>query len=108
LLNDPQYVEASRAFAQRILLEGGKDDKDRIDYGMRLALARKPSSSETKVLEKVLNQELSRFRRDIAAADNYLKVGTFRPRGNLDERELAAWTTVASVVLNLDENITKN
>jgi hypothetical protein len=108
LLNDPQYVEASRAFAQRMMLEGGKDDKSRIAYGVRLAIARKPSAVETKILENILNQELTKFRRDTVAADNYLKVGSFRQRSDLDPGELAAWTTVASVVLNLDETITKN
>jgi hypothetical protein len=63
---------------------------------------------ETKILENILNQELTKFRRDTVAADNYLKVGSFRQRSDLDPGELAAWTTVASVVLNLDETITKN
>jgi hypothetical protein len=108
LLNDPQYVEASRAFAQRIMLEGGNDDKSRIAYGVRLALARKPSSAETKVLENILQKQETTFRHDPVAADNYLKVGSFRQRRDLDPSELAAWTTVASVVLNLDETITKN
>ncbi len=108
LLNDPQYVEASRAFAERIMLEGGKDDQSRIDYGVRLAVARKPSTEETKVLENILKKEWGKFRHDPEAADNYLKVGSFRQRSDLDPTELAAWTTVASVVLNLDETITKN
>ncbi len=108
LLNDPQYVEASRSFAQRIMLEGGKDDKSRINYGIRLALARKPSDAETQILENVLQKQRTRFRQDQAAVDNYLEVGSFRHRGDLDPSELAAWTTVASVVLNLDETITKS
>jgi hypothetical protein len=108
LLNDPQYVEASRAFAERIMLEGGTDDKSRITYGMRLAVARKPDAAEIKVLKNILKTEWARFRRDPEAADNYLKVGSFRPRSDLDPSELAAWTTVASVVLNLDETITKH
>jgi hypothetical protein len=90
------------------MLEGGKDDKSRITYGMRLAVARKPDAVETKVLENILKKEWAKFRRDPESAENYLKVGSFRQRSDLDPSELAAWTTVASVVLNLDETITKN
>ena len=108
LLNDPQYVEASRAFAERIMEEGDKNDQSRIAYGFRLAVARKPNAEETKVLENILKKESDKFRRDPEAADSYLKVGSFRQRSDLNPTELAAWTTVASVILNLDETITKN
>jgi len=70
-------------------------------------LREKPSAAETEILENILKKEWTRFRRDPEAADNYLKVGSFRQRSDLDPSELAAWTTVASVVLNLDETITK-
>jgi len=108
LMNDPQYVEASRALAQRMMLEGGKDAKSRIVYGFRLATARKPGSDEAKVLLDVFNQELSEFQKDKAAAESLLKVGDFTSKSDLDKSELAAWTTIASMILNLDETITKS
>jgi hypothetical protein len=107
LLNDPQFVEASRAFARRILVEGGPSDERRIAYGFRLATARTPDADEVKVLHEVLRQQLAAFRADRDAAEKLLRIGDFTPSEPLDPCELAAWTTVASLILNLDETITK-
>jgi hypothetical protein len=108
LLNDPQMVEADRALAQRMVLEGGADPEGRLAYGFRLALARQPETDEIRVLRRVLDQESARFEKDAAAAEKLLRVGSFRYRSDLNPRELAAWATVAGVILNLDEAITKN
>jgi hypothetical protein len=107
LLNDPTYVEASRALAQRTLLEGGKDRDGRIAYAFRLATARKPTGKEVKVLRGLLGDRLASFRKDRAAAVKLLGVGESPRDLRLDAAELAAWTTVSSVILNLDETITK-
>jgi hypothetical protein len=107
LMNDPTYVEAARALAQRTLLEGGKDRNDRIAYAFRLATARKPSRKEKKVLRQLLEARLAEFTRDRQAATKLLSVGESRRDKRLDVAELAAWTTVASAMLNLDETITK-
>jgi hypothetical protein len=107
LMNDPTYVEAARALAQRTLLEGGKDRNDRIAYAFRLATARKPSRKEKKVLRQLLEERLAEFTRDRQAATKLLSVGESRRDKRLDVAELAAWTTVASAMLNLDETITK-
>ena len=107
LLNDPTYVEASRALAQRALLEGGKDLNARLAYAFRLADARKPTDKETGVLRALLKKRLSDFRRDRQAALKFLSVGESPRDPRLDAAELAAWTAVASVILNLDETITK-
>jgi hypothetical protein len=107
LLNDPTYVEASRALAQRTLLEGGKDANARLAYAFRLATARKPTDKETKVLRTLLDARLASFRRDRKAALTLLGVGESPRDARLDAAELAAWTTVASVILNLDETLTK-
>jgi hypothetical protein len=108
LLNDPQFVEASRAFAQRILLEGGSTVESRIRYAFRLATARLPDQGETEVLESLLSEQLGEFRGNPAAATDLLAVGQFRHDPALDAAELAAWTTVATVLLNLDETVTKS
>ncbi len=108
LMNDPQFVEASRALAQRMMVEGGKDVKGRIAYGFRLATARKPASEEIKVLLDVFNQQLTEYQKDKSAAEKLLGVGDFKTRKDLDPTELAAWTTIANMLLNLDETITKS
>ena len=108
LMNDPQFVEASRAFAERIMLQGGNDASSRIAYGFRLATARKPVTEEIKVLLKVFTEELAEYQKDKAAAEKLLGVGDFKNRADLDKAELAAWTTIASMILNLDETITKS
>ncbi len=107
LMNDPTYVEAARALAQRALLEGGKDDKSRIIYAFRLATARAPSGTEVGVLRDVLDRGRTSFAGDRRSAAKLIEVGESPRDRRLDPAELAAWTTVASVILNLDETITK-
>jgi len=107
LLNDPTYVEASRALAQRTLLEGGTDINDRVTYAFRLATARKPTRKERGVLRSLLEERLTSFQRDQQSASALLEAGETPRDKRLDPSELAAWTTVASVILNLDETITK-
>jgi hypothetical protein len=107
LLNDPQFVEASRAFAQRIMTEAGNDPMKRIIYAFRLATARAPGADEVKVLLNVYHQQLAEYRNNHDAAEKLLDVGGFKPSNDLDKSELAAWTTIASMLLNLDETVTK-
>jgi hypothetical protein len=107
LLNDPTYVEAARALAQRALLEGGKNEKQKLAYAFRLATARTPSRKETGVLRKLLETQLVSFERNAPAAAKLLEVGESPYDKRLNSTELAAWTTVASVLLNLDETVTR-
>jgi hypothetical protein len=106
-MNDPQFVEASRALAQRMMTEAGEDPRKRIAFAFRLATARRPGAEETKVLLDVFQRELAEFRKDKPAAEKLLGVGSFKPKAGLDSSELAAWTTIASMILNLDETVTK-
>jgi mono/diheme cytochrome c family protein len=107
LMNDPTYVEASRALAQRTLLEAGKDEKQRVEFAFRLATARKPTGKEAGVLRHLLKARLEEFQKDRGAAMKLLGVGESARDRSLEPSELAAWTTVASTILNLDETITK-
>jgi hypothetical protein len=107
LMNDPQFVESARALAQRMMTEADADPKKRIAFAFRLATSRRPASDETKVLLDVFQRELADFRKDKAAAEKLLSVGTFKAKPSLDRAELAAWTTIASMILNLDETVTK-
>jgi hypothetical protein len=107
LLNDPTYVEAARALAARALSEGGKEEAGRISFAFRLATARQPLAREARVLRELLTQQLARYRRDRKAALELLRVGESPLDARHEVAELAAWTTVANAILNLDETITK-
>jgi hypothetical protein len=107
LLNDTTFVEASRALAERALREGGTDDRKRVNYAFRLASGRMPEGKEWRVLRDLLRKGRETYRRDEAAALKLLAVGESPRDKQVPPAELAAWTTVASVILNLDETITK-
>jgi hypothetical protein len=107
LLNDPTYVEASRKLAERMLLEGGKTTDDRITFAFRLALARKPAPAELEVLRQIFREDLAKYQSDKPAALKLLSVGESPRDPKLDTAEVAAWSTVAGVILNLDEAVTK-
>jgi mono/diheme cytochrome c family protein len=107
LLNDPTYVEASRALAERTLLEGGTDDANRVTYAFQRVLARRPSANEIDVLRSFLDVRRKGFRQDRQSALKLVAVGESPRNARLDVGELAAWTTVASVILKLDVAITK-
>jgi hypothetical protein len=108
LMNDPTYVEASRKFAERILTEGGRSLPGRLAFAVRTVLARPPTPAETKVLLGVLNGQLAAYRKNPEAAVKLLSVGESPKNAALDTTELAAWATVAGVLLNLDETITRS
>ena len=107
LLNDPQFVEASRAFAQRII-SNSNDATERIEFAFEEALARLPNKREIEIASACMNDEYERFRRTPNAAQSYLRVGETARDESIDPIEHAAWTTVASLILNLSESITKN
>jgi mono/diheme cytochrome c family protein len=108
LMNDPTYVEAARFLAQRMMLEGGASPEGRIAYGFRLAVARAPRPNEIEVLTAGFRRMLADFVGDRAAADELLRIGESPSNPVLDHVELAAYVTVASTLLNLDETITKD
>ncbi|MGH9660729.1 MAG: DUF1553 domain-containing protein, partial [Bryobacteraceae bacterium] len=106
LLNDPTFVEAARALAQR-MMAAGRDPGDRVTTGFRLAAARPPAPKERQLLRDLAERQLAEYRRAPGEANTLLAVGESRAGAGLDTAELAAWTTVASVILNLDEVITR-
>jgi hypothetical protein len=107
LMNDPTYVEAARALAQRALREGGKDANSRMAYAFRRATSRKPTKPELGLLRSLLDKQISHYRSERKAADELVRVGESKSDERIDDRELAAWTIVMSAILNLDETITK-
>jgi len=108
LLNDPTYVEAARILAERMVTEGGKDAKSRITYAYQQALHRNPQPNELELLTKIAAKHLKQYQGDPAAADALLKIGSKPANPKQDKAELAAWTSIARVVLNLHETITRN
>ncbi|MDA1315538.1 MAG: DUF1553 domain-containing protein [Acidobacteria bacterium] len=106
LMNDPTYVEAARALAERVLKERA-DDAGRLTLAYLRATAREPSANEKDVLLTLLHQQAEEYRQDPEAADAILSVGEAPYDSALDKQQLAAWTMVASTILNLDETITK-
>jgi len=108
LLNDPTYIEASRKLAERILAEGGESADSRIDFLFRLATARRPTDREHAILMALLRDQERKYREDAKAAAELLAVGESSRDPKFAAEEVAAWTTMASAVLNLDEAVTRN
>jgi hypothetical protein len=104
-MNDPQFFEASRAFAERII--GTTDsDEERLALAFSLCTGRTPLSSELQILQRILNQERAEY---LAKPENALKlltVGESKRNEALDASEHAAWTVLCSLILNLDETLT--
>jgi hypothetical protein len=101
LLNDPIYVEAARKLAEQMMKAGG------LEVGFRRAVARPPTVDEQRILTGIHADALARFRKDPDAARKLLAIVESPRDMTLNDAELAAWTTVASTILNLDETITK-
>lgn len=108
LLNDPSYVEAARSFATRMLREGGADAAARVDWAWRQALQRAPREDERRIALQLVEKHRTDLARDEAAVTALLKVGIQPVPTDLDRFELAAWTSVARVLLNLHESITRS
>ncbi|MFO1022298.1 MAG: PSD1 and planctomycete cytochrome C domain-containing protein [Planctomycetales bacterium] len=108
LMNDPTYVEAARKFAERILHSPATETAKRIEFAYRCALSRPPSEKERATLEMLVAKQRQKFQAHPAEAEKLLAIGESPRDAKLATDELAAWTTVASVLLNLDETITRN
>ncbi|MBI3464853.1 MAG: DUF1553 domain-containing protein, partial [Planctomycetes bacterium] len=107
LMNNVTFVEASRFLAERMLREAGDDAQQQIRHGFLLATARQPSSAESALLTHAHCSFVERFRRDAKGAARLLTVGE-KPRDeSLDVVQHAAMTLTASLILNLDETLSK-
>ncbi len=107
LMNDPTYVEAARFLAARMMTQGGKTAAARVDFGFRLATGRTPDAQEHAILVDEAQESVADYRAHADQASELLSVGATTSNPKLNPKELAAWTTVASIILNLDETITK-
>jgi hypothetical protein len=107
ILNDPAFVQPAAALARRMMGEAKGSDTDRATYGFRLCVARKPSALELQLLLTLYKENLAKYRKDGAGAKALAMSGLPEPPKSMKIAELAAWTVVANVLLNLDETITK-
>ena len=108
LLNDPTYVEAARALAERILREGGRDTGSRIEFLYRQALSRPAAPEERQALDALYQRHLRQYQSDRQASGALLATGEHPAPKDAGAAELAAWTSVARVILNLHEMINRN
>jgi len=107
LMNDEQYVEAARHLAERMVHEGGRAPADRIARGFRLVTSRRPTADEMRVFQTLYEAQAAVYARNAQAAASLLRVGDSPHDQALNPGELAAWTMIANVMLNLDETVTK-
>jgi len=107
LLNDTQFVEAARAFAERALKQPG-DDPARLRWAFEECVSRKPTNAELAVLTKSLARERAHYVSNQVAAEKYLASGESLRDTSIPIAEHAAWSQVAALILNLSESVTRN
>ena len=108
LMNDVTYVEASRHLAERMIREGGEAPADKVAYAYRLATKHRPRAEVEEILTESFEDYFDRYRADRQAALELVNVGDSPRDETLDIAELASYTMVASMIMNLDRTITKD
>jgi len=106
-LNDPQYVEAAKALAQRALKNGGASDQSRLDYITQHLLSRSLKPDETKIVQSSLAKLLAYYGGHADDAAQLLKVGDMDVDPSVNVQQLAAWTMLTNELMNLDEVLNK-
>jgi len=107
LMNDVQFLEAARKFAERVLTEGGTERDQRFQFAFRSVLARQPNPTELRSLTNLLEEYQRDFAADPSAAEKLLTTGESNRNDSLDVQELGAWTMITHLILNLSETVTK-
>jgi hypothetical protein len=106
-MNDVQWVEAARALAERVIHEAGPRPEARINRMSEILLAHDPSSQMAAVLEKSFDEMQAHYSADPKDARSLVDIGEKKRDRSIPEPELAAWTMIASEMLNLDETVNK-
>ncbi len=107
MMNDPVYIEAARGLAQRVLAEEPTDPQKRLIKAFRHTLGRVPAATEIEILQKTFEEQRANFQQDPKAAEAFLKVGELKLPEKIEPVDFAALAATASVLLNLNETITK-
>ena len=106
LLNDPTYVEAARAFGERII-KSDSEFEARVNFAYRVALSRLATPDEIDILKSLYQRALKMYQDDPQLAVQALAVGEYAADPGVDQSELAAWSTLGRAILNLHETITR-
>lgn len=106
LMNDVQYFEAARSLAQRLMQTQGSIDS-RITAAFRAVTSRYPTAQEAEIIRRTFDQHLASYRAKPDQAKQAISFGESKADEKLEATELAAWTLVANLLLNLDEMVTK-
>ena len=106
-LNDEQFVEASRAFAQRILKSSAKTFQDRVNWAFEMATGHPADDLRQNVLKEAYDFQKERFSKEPNRAEELLKIGESTRDTSIDSKEHASWTVLASMILNLDETLNR-
>ncbi len=106
-LNDVQFVEAARNFAERMITQPANSDSERLQQAFRWTTSRWPTEQETEVLSQILNDARETYTKQTDEAEKLLGVGESKSNGEIPAAERAAWTLVASTLFNLDETLTR-
>jgi hypothetical protein len=107
MMNEQLFVEASRGLAERTLREASHDTDARLVHLFRIVTARTPDYAELAILRDALQEHAAKFRADPKAAQAVIRVGEMPPSSVYNGEELAAWTMMGNLVLNLDEVINR-
>lgn len=107
LLNDTQFFEASRVFAERIISQSKNDLSDQIIYGFRLATSRFPKESEAQLLKQLYLNKLSFYKKNKSEAYKVINIGASKTKFSKKAPQIAAMTMVANTLLNLNESYYK-
>ena len=108
LLNDPSFVEAARALGARILAQSQQPDNERIRWAWQSVLGRYPTTQEAAIISDLVATHRAYFSADVAAAKALTSIGISPVPADVDVAELATWTSVSRVLLNLEETISRN
>lgn len=108
LMNDVQHFEAAARLAERVLTEGGMEIRDRVRFLYRTVLSRLPQEQELRIVERAFEQQLAYYSAAPDLAAKVVQNGESAPNRSLPTTELAAWTMICNLVLNLDETVCRN
>ena len=107
LMNDVQFFEAARKFAEKVIREGGKELNDKLNYAFRSTLSRKPTTTETDSILNLYREHLEEFSKNQDTVKDLLGTGESTVDSKLDQSQLASWTMITHLILNLSETVTK-
>ena len=108
MMNDIQYVEAARCFAERVVEQSLPETEQRLNYAMQLATGRTLAEDELKLLGNLYTKHMATFKKNQEAAKGLIQTGEAPRISDATPEELASLTMICNLILNLDEIMTLN